>query len=71
MCDRCCVLLFMLYGMAVLPFVYLISFAFEVSASGYVAVVLINIVTGKSLPRCVTQAIRPVSVAAHVVVLQR
>ena len=50
-------LLFLLYGMAVLPFVYLISFAFEVSASGYVAVVLINIVTGKPLPRCVTQAL--------------
>ena len=39
-------LLFMLYGWAVLPFMYLLSFLFTVPASGFIWLSMLNIITG-------------------------
>ena len=38
--------LFLFYGISVLPFVYLVAFAFDVAATGYIVVVVVNFVTG-------------------------
>jgi hypothetical protein len=51
----CCRILFLdliLYGWAVLPFAYLLSFLFTVASSAYTWILVINIATGKycSLP---------------------
>ena len=44
--SSACITLFLLYGMAVLPFIYLFSFMIEVTATGYVVTALFNIITG-------------------------
>ena len=44
--DSVVFLLFLFYGIAVLPFVYLVAFAFDVAATGYIVVVVVNFVTG-------------------------
>ena len=45
-------LIFMVYGWAVLPFVYLLSYLFKVPATGMVVVSMINLGTGKIWSLC-------------------
>ena len=53
-CFSAMVVMFVVYGVAALPFVYLLSFFFKGSTAGYVVIAIFLIVTG----RC----------AAHVVI---
>ena len=46
-CFSAMVVMFVVYGVAALPFVYLLSFFFKGSTAGYVVIAIFLIVTGR------------------------